>query len=161
MCLFRQWLVVDMLFRLTTRPIETLIDSLHPHTGGIVTFEGRVRAINDGREVSSLEYEAYPELALHEGHAIISKVLEQFDILEAHAIHRTGHLAIGDIAVWVMSAAEHRKEAFEATEYIINAIKTRIPIWKKEHYSDGEAIWVRCDRCADNHSHAAKKTFLL
>ncbi len=151
-----------MLFQLTNQPIETLISSsLHPHTGGIVTFEGRVRAINDDREVSSLEYEAYPELALHEGHTIISEVLEQFDILEARAIHRTGHLAIGDIAVWIMSAAVHRKEAFAATEYIINAIKTSVPIWKKEHYSNGEAIWVRCDRCADEHNHTAKEVFSL
>lgn len=150
-----------MLFQLTSRPIETLIESLHPHAGGIVTFEGRVRAINDDRKVSSLEYEAYPELALHEGHAIISKAFEQFDILEARAIHRTGHLAIGDIAVRVMSAAVHRKEAFEATEYIINAIKTCVPIWKKEHYSNGEAIWVRCDRCADEHNHTAKEVFSL
>jgi len=150
-----------MLFQLTSRPIETLIGSLHPHAGGIVTFEGRVRAINDDREVSSLEYEAYPELAMHEGHAIISEALEQFDILEARAIHRTGHLAIGDIAVWIMSAAVHRKEAFEATEYVINAIKARVPIWKKEYYSDGEAIWVRCDRCAHDHSHAVKEAFSL
>lgn len=150
-----------MSFQLTNQPINPLIESLHPHTGGIVTFDGRVRAINDGREVSSLEYEAYPELAMHEGHAIIREALEQFDILEARATHRTGHLALGDIAVWIVSAAVHRKEAFEATEYIINAIKARVPIWKKEYYSDGEATWVRCDRCADDHSHAVKEAFSL
>ncbi len=141
-----------MLFQLTNRPIEPLVESLHSHAGGIVIFEGRVRAINDDRAVSSLEYVAYPELALYEGHAIINNVLQQFDILEAYAIHRTGHLAIGDIAVWVMSAAVHRKEAFAATEYIINAIKARVPIWKKEYYSDGEATWVRCDHCAYDHA---------
>lgn len=141
-----------MLFQLTNQPIETLIGSLNPHAGGIVTFEGRVRDINDDRDVSSLEYVAYPELALHEGNAIIDESLKQFDILEAYAIHRTGHLAIGDVAVWVMSAAVHRKEAFTATESIINAIKSRVPIWKKEHYRDGEAIWVRCDYCAHDHN---------
>ncbi len=152
-----------MLFQLTDQPIETLIGSLHPHAGGIVTFEGRVRAVNDDKKVASLEYVAYPELALHEGHAIINAALKQFDILEARAVHRTGHLAIGDIAVWVMSAAIHRKEAFEATEYIINTIKVHVPIWKKEHYSDGEAIWVRCDRCTDDHkhSHTVKEAFSL
>ncbi len=142
-----------MNFQLTSQPIETLIDSLHPHTGGIVTFEGRVRDINEDREVSSLEYVAYPELALHEGHAIIDQALKQFDILKAYAIHRTGHLEIGDIAVWIMSAAIHRQEAFEATEYIINTIKARVPIWKKEHYRDGKTVWVRCDRCAHHHDH--------
>ena len=56
--------------------------------------------------------------------------------------------------VWVMAAAEHRKEAFLACEYIIDEIKGRVPIWKKEHYVDGEAFWVRCDRCAEHdHSH--------
>ncbi len=150
-----------MSFQLTNQPINHLIKSLHPHTGGIVTFDGRVRAINDGREVLSLEYEAYPELAVHEGHAIIREALEQFDILDACATHRTGHLVIGDIAVCIMSAAVHRKEAFEATEYIINAIKARVPIWKKEYYSDGEAIWVRCDSCADDNSHAVKEAFSL
>ena len=150
-----------MSFQLTNQPINPLIESLHPHTGGVVIFDGRVRAINDGREVSSLEYEAYPALAMHEGHAIIREALEQFDILEARATHRTGHLAIGDIAVWIMSAALHRKEAFEATEYIINAIKARVPIWKKEYYSDGEAIWVRCDSCVHDHSHTAKEAYSL
>lgn len=145
-----------MLFQLTSRPIETIIGPLHPYSGGIVTFEGRVRAINDDKEVSSLEYVAYPELALHEGQAIISEALKRFDIVEACAVHRTGHLTIGDIAVWVMSAAIHRQETFAATEYIINAIKARVPIWKKEYYRDGEAIWVRCDRCAHDHSQAAK-----
>ena len=144
---------VNMLFQLTNQPIEALVGQLNPHAGGIVTFEGRVRDINDDRDVLSLEYEAYPELALYEGHAIIVDALKQFDILEAYAIHRTGHLAIGDIAVWVMSAAIHRKEAFIATESIINAIKSRVPIWKKEHYRDGEAIWVRCDHCAHGQSH--------
>lgn len=150
-----------MLFQLTNQPIETFIGSLHPHTGGIVTFEGRVRAVNDDKEVSSLEYVAYPALALHEGHTIINEAIEQFDILGAHAVHRAGHLAIGDIAVWVMSAAIHRREAFEATEYIINAIKARVPIWKKEYYSNGEAIWVRCDRCVHDHSHTVKEALSL
>ena len=149
-----------MQFQLTCQPIGTLIGSLHAHAGGIVTFEGRVRAVNNGREVSSLEYVAYPELALHEGHAIIDEALKQFAILKAYAIHRTGHLGIGDIAVWIMSAAVHRKEAFEATEYIINAIKTRVPVWKKEYFSNGESAWVRCDhrgRCNHDHSHTAKE----
>jgi len=136
-----------MQFQLTNQPIETLIGALHPHAGGIVTFEGRIRAINDGRVVTSLEYVAYPELALFEGHAIIDEASEQFEILKASAIHRTGHLKIGDIAVWIMTAAIHRKAAFEATEYIIDAIKTRVPVWKKEYYTNGETTWVRCDHC--------------
>jgi len=115
-----------MLFQLVNQPIEPLIEKLHHHTGGVVTFEGRVRSINDSKEVTSLEYEAYPELALHEGHIIVSEALDR---------------------LWVMSAAIHRKEAFEATECIINMIKSRVPIWKKEHYKNGESAWVQCDHC--------------
>lgn len=135
------------MFVLTDEPIDTSDITHHEHTGGVVVFDGRVRTINDGKVVTSLEYEAYPALAQHEGDRIVAEALKQFDILDAKAIHRTGHLAIGDIAVWVMSAAVHRKQAFEATEYMINTIKERVPIWKKEHYQNGDAIWVRCDHC--------------
>ena len=138
------------MFELTGQPIDTRFDVPNPHTGGIVTFEGRVRSINEGKKVSSLEYEAYPELAYHEGEKIIKEALAKFDILSAYALHRTGHLDIGDVAVFVISMSMHRREAFEATQYIIDHIKDRVPIWKKEHYVDGEALWVRCDRCGSH-----------
>ena len=118
--------------------------SLHPHAGGVVTFEGRVRALNEGRQVVSLEYEAYPALAISEGNAIMQEAMQRFSLFSAQAIHRTGHLAIGELAVWVHAAAMHRREAFLAAEMIIHEIKHRVPIWKKEHYADGTAEWVRC-----------------
>jgi molybdopterin synthase catalytic subunit len=110
--------------------------------GGFVTFEGRVRDHNNGRSVHGIEYEAYAEMAVREGEALIAETLQRFDVLAAAAIHRTGHLNVGDVAVWVGVAAAHRGEAFRACEFIMDEIKKRLPIWKKEQYTDGEREWV-------------------
>jgi adenylyltransferase/sulfurtransferase len=133
------------MFELTHHPIVFRPPTqLHPHAGGVVTFEGRVRAINEGKTVTALDYEAYPALALSEGNTILKEALAQFSLFSAYAIHRTGHLAVGDVAVWVYATAMHRREAFQATEYIIHSIKHRLPIWKKEWYADGASQWVNC-----------------
>ena len=125
-----------------------------PAAGGYCAFEGWVRDHNEGRPVKSLEYEAYPELAIKEGSRIIKEALKKFEVLGANCIHRTGHLQIGEIAVWVGATARHREEAFSACRYIIDEVKSRVPIWKKEHYEDGNSGWVRCEHCAAHeHSH--------
>lgn len=110
--------------------------------GGIVTFEGVVRAESLGRPVQSLEYEAYAALALPEGERILAEAAERFAIESAAAVHRTGHLALGETAVWVGVAAAHRAAAFDACRTIIDELKARVPIWKREHYADGPAEWV-------------------
>jgi molybdopterin synthase catalytic subunit len=115
--------------------------------GAFVCFEGRVRNHNAGKEVRALEYEAQVSLAEKEGETILKETLTKFDILEAFCAHRTGTLALGDVAVWVGVIAKHRKEAFSACEYTIDAIKHRLPIWKKEHYTDGETAWIHCTTC--------------
>ena len=117
-----------------------------PECGGVVTFEGRVRNHNEGQSVDSLEYEVYDTMALKEGEKILNKAKEEFDILDAYCIHRVGHLQIGDLAVWIVATAKHRKQAFLACEFIIDSIKRTVPIWKKEHYSDKslESKWVFC-----------------
>ena len=76
-----------------------------------------------------------------------------FRFCEARCVHRTGLLEIGDLAVWVGVASAHRDEAFKACRYIIDELKVRLPIWKKEHYVDGDSGWVNCERCADHGSH--------
>jgi molybdopterin synthase catalytic subunit len=121
-----------------------------PSAGGFVSFEGWVRNHNDGRQVGSLEYEAYDVLANKEGARILQEAIQQFGIEKAYAVHRTGHLAIGDLAVWVGVSAPHRDAAFAACRYIIDEIKTRVPIWKREHYLEGPSEWVNCA----GHSHA-------
>ena len=120
--------------------------------GGFVSFEGWVRNHNEGKEVNSLEYEVYESMAVKEGSKIIEEALSKFEIYDAICIHREGHLQLGDIAVYVGVSSAHRGPAFEACQYIINKVKVRVPIWKKEHYTDGDSGWVACERCG-HHSH--------
>ena len=110
--------------------------------GACVTFEGWVRDHNDGRSVDGLRYEAYATLAESEGEAILAEALAKFDILDAHCVHRTGDLAIGELAVWVGVSAAHRDAAFAACRYVIDEVKSRVPIWKHERYADGDAGWL-------------------
>jgi molybdopterin synthase catalytic subunit len=120
--------------------------------GAIVTFEGWVRDHNEGREVRALEYEVYAPLAVTEGARIIDEVSMEIPIIAARAVHRAGALELGDVAVWVGVVSPHRDEAFRACRRIIDDIKVRLPIWKKEHYVDGDSGWVNCERCA-RHAH--------
>jgi len=129
--------------------VEALRNQLtNPGSGGVCVFEGWVRNSNDGRDVLRLEYEVYEPLAVSEGEKVIAEAMQRFPFLEASCVHRSGLLAIGDCAVWVGVSASHRDEAFKACRYIIDEIKTRLPIWKKEYYVDGDSGWVNCERCA-------------
>jgi molybdopterin synthase catalytic subunit len=134
-------------FRLTNRAIDpaALLGGLGDWgAGACVTFEGRVRNQNAGRSVKALDYEVYAPLAEREGEKIVGEAREKFQIIAALCVHRTGGVALGDIAVWVAVAAPHRAAAFDACRYIIDETKARLPIWKKEHYADGTAEWVNC-----------------
>jgi molybdopterin synthase catalytic subunit len=138
-------------FRLSAEPFssETLRALLlDPASGGFVTFEGWVRDHNDGRRVSGLEYEAFAPLARREGERILIEARERFGVRGALCVHRVGALTLGELAVYVAVSAAHRDEAFRACRYIIDEVKHRVPIWKKEHYVDGDSGWVNCERCA-------------
>ena len=121
----------------------------NPGSGGLCIFEGWVRNENEGRDVLRLEYEVYEPLAKSEGEKVIVEAMQKFPFLQACCVHRSGLLEIGDCAVWVGVSAPHRDEAFKACRYIIDQIKIRLPIWKKEHYVDGDSGWVNCERCAN------------
>lgn len=121
-----------------------------PEAGGFAAFEGRVRNHNEGRRVDALEYEAFEPLALAEGARIVEDAVRRHGALQARCVHRIGSLAVGDVAVWVGVAARHRAEAFSACREIIDEIKHRLPIWKKEHYQGGDSGWVNCERCAEH-----------
>jgi len=123
--------------------------------GGYASFEGWVRDHNEGRRVERLEYEAFEALAVKEGERIVNEAVARFGVARAACVHRVGALAIGELAVWVGVSAAHRGEAFAACRYIIDEVKHRVPIWKKEHYSDGDSGWVNCERCAAHASVAA------
>jgi len=114
------------------------------NAGALATFEGWVRNHNEGRAVLSLEYECYETLAKKEGEKVIAEAKEKFGVLDAACIHRVGKLSVGEVAVWVGVVAGHRQEAFQACRYIIDEIKKRLPIWKKEFYADGSTDWVNC-----------------
>ena len=119
-----------------------------PRCGGFVSFEGWVRNHNEGRDVTRLEYEVYGPIAVSEGERILAEAAERYDIVAACCQHREGRLEIGDVAVWVGVSAAHRGAAFDACRYIIDNVKLRLPIWKKEHYADGDSGWVNCEHCA-------------
>ena len=133
------------MFELTDKPIVIgPMISPDARSGGFVSFEGRVRSVNEGKTVTRLEYEVYAALAMHEGAAIIKEAMGKFGLSAAYGVHRYGSLSLGETAVWVWAAAMHRREAFLGTEYIIHAIKHRLPVWKKEWYADGHVAWVNC-----------------
>jgi sulfur-carrier protein adenylyltransferase/sulfurtransferase len=139
-------------FYFSTVALDTaaLREALRDHScGGFAEFEGWVRNHNEGHFVTRLEYEAYAELAEKEGARIVAEARERFGVRRASCVHRLGALAIGDVAVWVGVSAAHRDEAFRACRYIIDEVKHRVPIWKKEHYINGDSGWVNCERCAD------------
>ncbi|HUJ74391.1 MAG TPA: molybdenum cofactor biosynthesis protein MoaE [bacterium] len=118
------------------------------HAGALVTFEGRVRDTNAGLTVLELEYEAYPALSLKEGQAVMDEATAQAGVLGARCVHRVGLLSVGDVAVWIGVLGGHREEAFHACRYIIDEVKRRVPIWKKERYADGSSGWIGAEGAA-------------
>jgi molybdopterin synthase catalytic subunit len=129
-------------------PDELRRQLFDPAAGGFCSFEGWVRNLNEGQTVLRLEYEAYEPLAVSEGRKVLLEAQEKFPHLQALCVHRSGLLEIGECAVWVGVSSPHRDEAFQACRYIIDEVKTRLPIWKKEHYVDGNSGWVNCERCS-------------
>jgi len=126
--------------------------------GAYVGFEGWIRNHNEGENVLRLEYEVYEPVALIEGAKVIKEARSKFSILHAECVHRSGMLEIGECAVWVGVTAAHRDEAFTACRFIIDQVKVRLPIWKKEHYANGNSGWVNCERCAEHgHIHNEKR----
>jgi molybdopterin synthase catalytic subunit len=132
-------------FRISGAPIDTagLLAGLRGTAeGAVVTFEGRVRDRNEGRAVEALEYEAYAPLAEKEGAKVMAEAAASYPVIGAVCVHRTGRLALGDLAVWVAVSSAHRAAAFDACRYIIDHVKERVPIWKKEHYTGGATEWI-------------------
>lgn len=109
--------------------------------GGVVLFLGRVRDEARGRAVRQLDYQAYGGMALAELRALREEAIAQHGAGQVALVHRTGRLAVGEVAVAIAVAAPHRAAAFAACQWLIDALKQRVPIWKKEWYADGEE-WV-------------------
>jgi sulfur-carrier protein adenylyltransferase/sulfurtransferase len=135
------------MFELTSTSIDSAVLQARlaaPDAGAAVIFEGRVRNHHLGRPVTQLEYEAYDDLALREGAAILDETTRLYPGTRSLCIHRTGSLQIGEIAVWIGVASAHRQAGFAACRHIIEEVKRRLPVWKKEHHPDGAAEWVNC-----------------
>ena len=129
-----------------------------PSAGGIATFVGVVRDASDGRTVSRLEYSAYESMAKREMEKIADEIEREIDGVRVAVLHRIGSLLVGDAAVVCAASAVHRGEAFEACRALIDRIKERVPIWKREYGPDG-AAWVgwvdaRCSPDGHEHRHA-------
>lgn len=113
-----------------------------PEAGAVVLFLGRVRDHNDGRPVRGMRYEAYVEMAEPVLARIAEEAAARLGSDDVIVVHRIGELEVGDISVAIAAAAAHRAEAFDAARYVIEEIKTRLPVWKHEHYTDGAAEWL-------------------
>lgn len=115
-----------------------------PDAGALTCFEGRVRDHNDGKSVVALDYDAYEPLCRAEMEKIFEETKSHFHVIDIKAAHRTGTLKVGEPAVWVGVLAAHREEAFAACHHIVDELKKRLPIWKKEYYADGGSQWTYC-----------------
>jgi len=126
--------------------VETVLESVKsPSSGGVVTFLGTVRDNAKGHNVEQMSIEVYEEMAYKQLEAIESEAQKKFGVHKITVVHRYGDLKVGDNIVFIAVAAGHREEAFDACRYIIDELKQRVPIWKKETTPEGE-IWVEGEK---------------
>jgi len=111
--------------------------------GAVVTFQGAVRDFAEGRPVVGMEYHCYRELALKELQSLEAEVKRRWPVGRVAIVHRIGPMTLGDVSVAIVVASPHRTEAFDACRYAIDTLKETVPIWKKEHFKDQSAAWVR------------------
>ncbi len=138
----------DCYVKVTDReiPVDEIVSRLSsPEIGGIATFVGIVRGIEEGERIFHLEYEAYPEMAEAELERICADVKERWKTIAGVVIvHRIGRVPVGETAVVIGIAAAHREELFDALRYAIDRVKESVPIWKKEFGEKGER-WISED----------------
>lgn len=137
--------------RLTRQPIDAaalLSEVTAPECGATALFLGTVRNSNDGRAVDGIEYSAYDVMATAEMERIVAEAGQRFPGVSTALVHRIGNLAIGDVSVAIAGAHAHRQPALDAVRYVIEELKRRVPIWKREHYVDGTTEWVDPTRTA-------------
>ena len=137
--------------RLVREPIDT--NSLlrlvsRPANGAVLLFLGVVRELNDGRAVTGIEYSAYEPMAVRELEAIAAEAAERFGVADVAVEHRVGELGLEEASVGVAVAHPHRGEAYAASRWMIEELKRRVPIWKREHYADGTREWIDPTRSA-------------
>jgi molybdopterin synthase catalytic subunit len=114
----------------------------HAGAGAVASFVGAVRDVNDGTAVVGIDYEAYGPMADRELAVILDEAAARWPGARPTARHRVGYLAVGDVSVAVAVSAPHRAAAFDACRYVVEELKRRAPVWKREHYADGRRAWV-------------------
>ena len=136
------------MIQLTNQPIDftAVTESVRSHNAGaVVLFMGTVREFTGEAQTSSLEYDAYPQMAVQAMEQLESEARSKWELVEISLVHRSGQLQLGEIAVAVAVSAGHRAEAFEAGRWLIDTLKERVPIWKKELFADGTTEWIHPD----------------
>jgi molybdopterin synthase catalytic subunit len=128
--------------RSAIEPTGLLAEVSRPANGAAVLFIGTVREQNDGRPVTGIDYAAYEAMAERELEGIVRECAERFGTPHVVAEHRIGHLDVGDISVAIAAAHPHRARAYEASRWVIEEIKRRLPVWKREEYVDGTREWI-------------------
>jgi molybdopterin synthase catalytic subunit len=131
---------------LTPAPLEpgAILERLgSPGDGALLLFAGTVRHTNEGRPVDGMRYEAYGAMAERVLREIAEGAAQRWPVTDVVVAHRTGELRIGEVSVVVGVASPHRNEAFEAGRHIMEDIKSRLPVWKQEHYVEGSSAWLQ------------------
>ncbi len=133
------------MFECCNKPLDTAAlraSLLESAAGALVVFEGWVRNENEGQSVTSLTYEAAGPLCQTVAEEIFVEARAKFDVIGVRVAHRVGHVAVGEVAVWIGVTAAHRDAAFAACRYVIDELKNRLPVWKKEFYSHSAPQWI-------------------
>ena len=123
-------------------PAALMAEVRSTQCGAISVFAGTVRDTNDGRGVTAIDYSAYTSMAESELERILAEAHDRFGVMAIVVEHRVGALALGDVSVAIVAAHVHRAPALDCTRFVIEEIKKRVPIWKREHYADGAREWV-------------------
>jgi molybdopterin synthase catalytic subunit len=123
-------------------PDAVLADVGSDEDGAVLLFLGVVRNHADGRSVRGMHYDAYTEMATSVLHEIATEAAARLGTDRVSVVHRTGELAIGEVSVAIAVSSPHRSESYEASRYVIEEIKKRLPVWKRERYTDGGDAWV-------------------
>ena len=133
------------MIRLTDQQIDpsTLIDqACVPEAGAVVAFFGITRQFTAGRETVQLEYDAYRIMAERELNRLVSEATERWSLVRCQIVHRLGMVPLAAICVAIVVSSPHRMDAFAAGQWLIDTLKERIPIWKKECWADGQSEWI-------------------
>jgi molybdopterin synthase catalytic subunit len=133
------------MIEITEAPIDhaALTEQVRSNSAGAVcTFLGTVREMTGDRRTASLDYEAYPEMALKKTAELEAEARSRWPVIDLAIVHRIGHLDLGEVSVVVAVSCPHRNQAFDACRWLIDTLKEVVPIWKKEVWADGAEEWV-------------------